>query len=348
MLFQSSPFEARAAFLYRNVCDFPEELTAERIESPCGEELLEGLGYFRRLLMDIYADTTAYRAEDDLESYHCLTQTVLLLYVAGTYGELIQEGEIYHLLLDKALIRKYFKKPAAFPLDTLQNYGFYFEYAKNGRPAKDYNTCSAVCMYNESCPCFFPALAYIAHHIPSMDNKKDYAMQTDLFLKADFETVFLGSGKRKEDIDPLQAGILRTLGPKAEWWKELMFVLMQEMGLKASCKFWSYCAPNWTIHLTQKGKTACIFTLHTDSMFFEWSAPYEAMAQLAREKERLSSFIRQCMESFGCIQCGKCYGENITLINGVPLCTKETWARRIAFDVVAQEQVRAVMWLMGT
>ncbi len=348
MLFQSSPFEERAAFLHRNVCDFPAELTPDKIESADREEIIEGIQYLRQLLLDIYADTTAYRAKDDLESYHHLTQTVLFLYMAGAYGELMREGEVSFLRLAKPLIRKHFKKPAAFHLDALQNYGFYFEYFKNDRSTGTYQSCDTVCVYNESCPSFFTALVYFACRIPAMDNKKDYAMQGDLFIRADFETVLLGGGKRKEDIDPLRPEIVRTLGPKAEWWKELMLTLTQEGGLKTSCKFWSYCAPNWTIHLIKKGKTACIFTLYTDSIFFEWSAPYDLMAQLAREKEQLPPAIRQCMEGFGCIRCGRCGGESITMVNGVPLCTQETWARRITFDIVDKAQVQAVSRLMAT
>ncbi len=346
MLFQTSPFEERAAFLRRNVCDFPAGPTRDKIESAGGEEIFEGLQYIRQLLLDIYADTAAYRAEDDLESYHRLTQTILLLYAAGIYGELTREGEVSFLRFPKPLIRKHFKKPAAFHLDALQNYGFYFAYFKNGRPVQAYPSCDTVCMYNESCPSFFPALAYLACRIPAMDSKKDFAMQSDLFLRADFETILLGGGKRKEDIDPLRPEIIRTLGPKAEWWKELMHALADKQSLKASCKFWSYCAPNWTIHLTAKGKTVCIFTLYIDSMFFEWSAPYEAMVQLAREKEQMPPAIRQCLENFGCIRCGRCGGESITLVNGVSLCTREAWARRITFDIADKTRVQAVSRLV--
>jgi hypothetical protein len=333
MLFQSSPFETRAAFLYRNVCDLPAELTEDRIEGPDKEEILEGLKAVRQLLLDIYADTSAYRVEDDLESYHRLTQTVLFLYLAGVHGELMREGEVSFLRLDKSLIRKHFKKPAVFHLEVLQNYGFYFEYEKSGHTAETYQSCDTVFVYNESCPSFFPALKYFACRIPVMDSKKDYAMQTDLFMRADFETALMGAGKRKEAIDPLQPGILRSLGPRADLWKVLVSGLISRQGLKSGCKFWSYCSPHWIIHLMRKGKPVCIFTIHTDALFFEMAAPFDQLSAMALKKDKLAPILQKSMEQFGCIGCGRCGGESISLVNGISLCTKEPWARRFTFEI---------------
>ncbi len=347
MLFQSSPFEVRAAFLYRNVCDFPNDLTADRIEDPDHEEIMEGLRYIRQLLLDIYADTACYRVEDDLEGYHRLTQTVLFLYTVGIHGELQREGVVSSLRLDKALVRAHFKKPAAFPLEALQNYGFYFEYEKNGRRVESYSSCDAVYMHNESCPSFFQALKYVACRIPVMDSKKDFAMQTDLFMRADYETILLGGGKRKEDIDPMRPEILRSLGVRAEWWKGLVQALVHGQGLKPSCKFWSYCTPHWIIHLQRKGRPVCIFTIHTDGLFFEMAAPYDRLAALARVKDTLVPAIRTGMERFGCIQCGRCGGESIIPVNGISLCEKEPWARRFELEIASQEEAKALLGLVG-
>ena len=130
LFFQAAPFDKRAAFLFRNVCDFPSSLIPENIQSTDKEDILAGLEYFSALLREIYADSSTYRTEDDLESYHRLTNTVQLLLVAGTCGTLLREGEISHILLEKALIRRHFKKPAAFHLGAIENYGFYFAYEK--------------------------------------------------------------------------------------------------------------------------------------------------------------------------------------------------------------------------
>jgi hypothetical protein len=347
MLFQTSPFETRAAFLYRNVCDFPAELTADKVEGPDKEETLEGLKAVRQLLLDICADTAVYRTEDDLESYHRLTQTILFLYTSGVCGEPMREGEVSFLRLNKTLIRKFFKKPAAFHLEALQNYGFYFEYEKNGRTAESYSACDAVCMYNESCPSFFQALHYLACRIPVMDSKKDYAMQTDLFMKADFRTIWLGAGKRKEDIDPLQPDILRSLGPRANLWKELVSDLITEQRLKSGCKFWSYCSPHWIIHIMRKNKPVCIFTIHTDMLFFEMAASFEQLEALAKEKESLVPSIRKNMEQFGCIKCGRCGGESISLVNGISLCKQEPWARRFNFEITAAIEAKAITGIVN-
>lgn len=347
MLLQSSPFETRAAFLYRNVCDFPAELTAYRIEGPDQEEILEGLKVVWQLLLDIYADTASYRAEDDLESYHRLTQTVLFLYTAGVFGELMREGEVSFLHMDKSFIRKHFKKPAAFHLEALKNYGFYFEYEKNGRAAVSYTSCGAVRIYNESCPSFFQALKYLTCHIPAMDSKKDYAMQADLFMRADFDTILLGAGKRKEDMDPLRPEILRSLGTRSDMWKELVSDLIKVQGLTASSKFWSYCTPHWIIHLMRKGKPVCIFTIHTDMLFFEMAAPFDQLVALANEKDRLVPVLRKNMEQFGCIGCGRCGGESIHLVNGISLCAQEPWARRFTFEITDATEAKAVTGIVN-
>ncbi len=342
MLFQSSPFEVRAAFLYRNVCDFQAELTADRIEGSDRDDILEGLKYLRQLLLDIYADTATYRVEDDLESYHRLTQTVLFLYTIGAYGEIVREGEVSFLRMDKSLIRKFFKRPAAFHLEALQNYGFYFEYEKNGRTAETFSSCDALSIYNESCPSFFQALKHFICRIPVMDSKKDYAMQTDLIMRADFETVLLRGGKRKEDINPLRPDILRSLGPQADLWKELVSNLIIGQGLKASCKFWSYCTPHWIVHLMRKGKPVCIFTIHTDVLFFELAAPFEKLEAMAKDKEQLVPSIRKNMEQFGCIRCGRCGGESISLVNGISLCIREPWARRFTFEITNTMETKVI------
>jgi hypothetical protein len=340
LFFQTSPFETRAEFLYRNVCDFPESVTMDKIEGADGEEILEGLKSLRQLLLEIYRDTAVYRVKDDLESYHNLIHTVLLLYTAGVYGELKREGEVTSLRLDKTLLRKHFKKPAGFYLDALQNYGFFFEYLKREHSCDTYQTCDTIIFCWDGSPAVFPALQYFVSRIPLMDSKKDYAMQTDLFLRADFETALSGAGKRKEDIDPLRPDILRSLGTKADLWKELVSRLLGKQGLKADCKFWSNCTPYWIIHFTRKGKPVCIFSIHTDTLFFECALPLERLAGLAMEKEHLDPVLQSGMERFGCIGCGQCGGENITSVNGISLCTQESWARRFAFEITSASEAQ--------
>ena len=345
MLMKNSPFEARADFLRRSVCDFPQEMTPAAAGGADGEEIVAGLRYLRQLLLDIYADTAVYRVEDDLDSYHRLTRTVLFLQLAGAHGTLEREGEISFLRLDKALIRKHFKMPAAFYLQALMNYGFYFEYFKNGRPSDTYQTCDTVCMFCESCSSFFPALACFCGRIPVMDSKRDYAMAFDLFAMADYATVFLGGKTRKEDIDPLRPDILRALGPKAALWQELVSVLINERGMKASCKFWSYCTPQWIIHFARKGVGECIFTLHTDIVFFEMSAPLQQLAAMAQAKKDLDPVLLRGIETFGGIKCGRCDGGGITMVNGIALCPREPWARRFFFEVASGAEARAIFAL---
>lgn len=336
-------FEERADFLKRNICGFPEKLKAEAVASADGEAVIEGLRYFRELLAEIFDDTASYLVPDALDSYHNLTNTILFLYMAGTHGELGCEGGKWQLCIDKSMIRKYFKKPAAFYLDVLQNYGFFFEYMKDGHLVDTYKACTSVCMYNDNSSSLALALKYLCGKIPSVDSRKDYALQADLFAKADFSAILLESSMKRQDIDLLRADILRTLGAYSGLWEELVNALINEYGLTTNCSYWSYCTPQWGIHFKRKSKTVCIFSLHADAIYFEMSLPYEQAKDMAMQKNQFCEAIQQNMERFGCIKCGKCDGSGITTVDSIALCPHEAWARRLTFKVTSQEEVKAIL-----
>ena len=346
MFLHTTTFPDRAAFLYRNVSDFPEDLTAEKLNAPDGESLLTGLASVRKLLLTIYDDPGAYLGADALESYHRLTYTVSLLQTAGTWGELCKKGEEVLLSLDKGLIRKHFKKPAGPCLAALERYGFSNEFFKKGKPAPSYETCDTVQMRFEGPAGFFPALRLFVQRLPAVDNNKDYALQSDLFSKADYGAVFLNTPLDRRNVSPLRADILKTAGTNVALWTELVNVLTGKFSLKTTCKFWSYCTPQWVIHFMRKSKTMCIFSIPADTICFEMALPYEQTAELAGLGDALNPVLRKGMERFGCIGCGRCDGSDVTKVEGIALCPREPWARRLSFDVDSPAQIDAIASLM--
>ncbi len=346
MFLHTTTFPDRAAFLHRNVCDFPGDLTAEKLNVPDGEALLMGLVSLRELLLAIYDDPGTYLGADALESYHKLTYTVSLLQTAGAWGEPFKEGEEVFLSLDKGLIRKHFKKPAGPSLAALEHYGFHFDYSKKGKAASSYEACDTVRMRYEGPAGFFPALRLLVGRLPAVDNNKDYALQSDLFSKADYGAVFLNTPLGRRDVSPLRADILKTAGTNAALWTELVNTLTGKFGLKTGCKFWSYCTPQWVVHFIRKSKTVCIFSMTADILCFEMALSYEQAAELAGLGNALDPTLRKGMERLGCIGCGRCDGGDIVKVAGISLCPRQPDARRLAFNVDSLAEIGAVASLI--
>lgn len=67
MLIENLSFEKRAELLYRNVCDFPEDILSFNFETSDADVIIDGLKAFRQLLLSIYNDTDTYITDDQLE-----------------------------------------------------------------------------------------------------------------------------------------------------------------------------------------------------------------------------------------------------------------------------------------
>jgi hypothetical protein len=75
------------------------------------------------------------------------------------------------------------------------------------------------------------------------------------------------------------------------------------------------------------------------------AAPFIQLSALAKVKDQLAPILQSSMEQFGCIGCGRCTGESITLVNGISLCTQEPWARRFTFEITGATEAKAVSGL---
>ncbi len=342
MLHQEISFEKRAEFLRLNVCDFPVDLTANRIKHVDAEQIVEGLRDVRQLLIEIYSDTVAYRAEDPLESYHNLTNTILFLYVAGITGELESEGDRWCTRVDKSKFKKQFKKPPSFQFEVLSNYGFYFEYFKNRKEVDTYKSCDTFIIHYENSSCFALAIKYLLDRMPIVDNKKDYALVTDLFSKADFAGTLLQESIKRQDISPVREDIMRSTGNSKELWKEISTILNGKYMLKAKCNLWSYCSPHWIIHFMNKSKAICVFTIIPDMIDFEMSLPFEKSKEIVSIRKELAQNVCRSIESLRCINCGRCKGNRIEFFDGVRLCSLNAEARRLYLCVTSLEEIDSI------
>lgn len=82
-----------------------------------------------------------------------------------------------------------------------------------------------------------------------------------------------------------------------------------------------YVFPTWNIKFLFKKKTVCTFNIGTDRLFIRLPLSYELAKELIITRNKLPQNIRECIEKFGCVRCGKCTNENnIEIIDGIRLC----------------------------
>lgn len=128
----------QADFWLKNVCYFNSS------EHNFSDETIAGFHAFSTLLQNIYKDYQSFEistkgdtitkigiAENDLENYHNLTETVDCLYKMSALGELGILGEEAYLKIDKTVFKKKFKKSVVFVFSMLEKHGFYFVFYKN-------------------------------------------------------------------------------------------------------------------------------------------------------------------------------------------------------------------------
>jgi hypothetical protein len=338
MLNHEMDFEKRSALLYRNVCDFPAGISSPAFE----EELVEGLQSFRSLLLAIYKDFSSYMEKDALQSYHNITYTAMFFLLAlATSGRLLHEGNEYYLSITKTDFKKVYKKPSILPFYVLEKYGIYFEYFKSGHRADTFRKCDSFAIHFEDDKLLALALNYLGKHMPGVDSRKDYASAFDIFGKADFGCILMGSSLKRFDIDPLRPDILRTLGKMGSLWEEVVRSLRNHPGILFACNYFAYVSPQWIIHIFKKNRDVGTFYLSYDLIRFSIGLSYDQLIFLASRKASLSEKAQKSLENLHCISCGRCAtaGEAIEVINSISVCPKESFERKLVMDIEVQADI---------
>lgn len=345
MLNHQMDFKKRSVLLYRNVCDFPEKIAFPAYD----EELVEGLSSFRNLLLAIYQDSSAYMAEDDLKSFHNITYTsMFFLKALASSAELSCEGNEYYLGISKADFKKAYKKPSVLPFSALENYGIYFEFFKKEKKVEDYGKCDYFRIHFENDKALALALKYLGEHVPETNSLKDYASATELFGKADFDTIILGSSPKRVDIDPLRPDILRTVGKMMSIWKKAVEYLKDQPDILFSCNYFAYVCPQWIIHVNKKNKKVGTFNLSYDLIRFTMGLSYEQLNFLATNKDNLGKKVQKSLENLHCIRCGRCTpaGGAIEVSSNISICPKESFERELVINIDDFEDVMEIIPLI--
>lgn len=324
--------ETQAEFWLRNVCEFPEEEIL--LLKDCAD-LTAGLREFGEFLKRIYSDYRAFETSevesvrtkigimsDDLENYHNLTDTVSCLYHIAMTGLLDGEGDLRCLRVDKGVLKKAYKKPAAYALSMLERYGFYYKYTKNGKETGSYKACDTLYVYYDNDITMIDAMKSIATQLPAaMNVKEDYSLNGTPFLLADYNSTILEKSSKRKDIDPIKKEIVNTLGAKGELWAQLVKRLKNEFGLDSDVSMNTYVFPNWTVKFMLKKKTIVAFSIRADSLGVRLPLSYESAKKLILKRDKLPQSISESIDRFGCCCCGKCTDKNnIEMLNGIALC----------------------------
>lgn len=345
--------ESQATFYYRNVCDYDNNLGND-----IPEQLIDGFSQFSKLLRTIYADWKSYETStaesvqtkigimsDDLEDYHNLTYTLDCLYTMATAGEVLNNGEIYFLSVDKKIFKTLYKKSIIVPFQILEKYGFYINYFKDNNEVSDYKRCNNFHVYFENGADLIPAIKYLSDELSKYDKKVEMPKNM-AFMLADYHFIF--TGRLNTNLE--QKSILNTLGSNSELWKEIVFIMNNKCGLTADLSFNPYVFPNRTVTYKLGKKTICKFIIETDRLNVRLPLSYEAAKKLINKRETLPESINVNINWFGCVSCGKCQNQsNIEMYNGVHLCrlsysnfvTEDS--RILRFVITSKEEIDIIL-----
>jgi hypothetical protein len=354
----------QAMFWMRNVCE--SDFNAIQQENNLDDSIVEGLREFSNLLRNIYTDYHSFEIStvesvltkigimsDDLENYHNLTETIDCLYSIAKSGILQVDGMESYLVVAKDAFKKEFKKPVAFPFEIFEKHSFYFRYYKKEKEVSSYKLCDTFNIYYDNNNFMMSSLKYFVDRITLKNVKEDYAKTDILFYIADYDSVLLNKTTRRKEICPDRIGIAKTLGNQSELWTFITNKLHDEMKMNYDISLNPYVFPAWNFKFLNKKRTVCTFNIGTDRLFVRLSLSYELAKELIITRNKLPQNIRECIEKFGCVRCGKCANEsNIEIIDGIRLCklnysnfvTEDS--RIIAVQLTSKDEIEFIIKLI--
>lgn len=345
----------QANFWLKNVCDF------DVAEHNFADETIEGFNAFSTLMRNIYEDYHSFEistkgdtitkigiAENDLENYHNLTETVDCLYKMSAVGELDVCGEEVCLKIDKTLFKTKFKKSVAFVFSMLEKHGFYFLFYKNGNEVKEYKQCNTFCLYYENSDKLIPSMKLLADTLAKQTVKTDLSNGLAFFM-ADYEAIFTGA-----KATPKKQNIINLLGDLTPLW--LSFANnADKFGLDYDLTINPYVFPNWTVKILSGKKTVCTFNINSGSLLIRLPLSFEMAKDLISVRKTLPNSINNCISRWNCVNCGKCENQsNIEIVEGVPLCTLKYSnfctedSRILSFYMTTQSELKTVNDLIAT
>lgn len=349
MLFHHQSFEERLQFFKLNICDFPESLTIDNIDNPDANDIVEGLKELRHLFYDIYSSPQVFKVEDTLKSLHNVTNTIMLLYALGIVGIAFGQGVKWYLKVDKKKLKGEYKSSINKHLSYLKEFGFYYEYYKNGERIKIFNRCTEFEIYCDDYDNAPLALSYIMKRKLELDTS-DYARMQGLFYKLDYGSILLGVSTKRDEISPFREDILNTANEKRGYLEQLLKSMMDNYPLKIKSKFQEYYTPHWILqcYSQNKEKFALNINVAADTICVEHRMSIEIVEALAARKDKLTGNLKRTMDGMGCISCrNKCEGKNLNCVNGISYCKVYSEARLVELYIKSPEDVENALMVIG-
>lgn len=349
MLFHYQNFEERLRFFKLNVCVFPEELSYSNIKHKDSELVIEGLKELEELFREIFSAVEVFDKGEPLESLHNVSNTLMFLYSAGYVGELCKEGNKCFLKIDKKELKSHYKLSMNEPTENLSQFGFYYEYYKNGRETESLNKCSMFHVYCDNYDYVPLALSYIMKNALLDVTAKDYSRMQGIFYKLDYRSMLLNESTKREDISPFRADILNTACSKKDYLKSLVETVLDRYPLSVRPKFHEYYTPHWILQFFTKKSNKFVFNVNVpaDTVCLEIRLSIETIENLAKKREMINGQLKNELERFGCISCNNhCEQKNIQEQNGVKYCIGYSEARLLMLYLTSEEDVKSAIMLM--
>lgn len=349
MLFHYQNFEERLQFFKLNVCDFPEELSCSDIRHKEPEKVIEGLRDLNELFIRIFSAVEVFDKGEPLESLHNVSNTLMFLYSAGCVGELCQEGNKWFLRIDKKELKSHYKLSMNKPAENLLQFGFYYEWYKNGKETESLNKCSVFHFFCDDYDNILLGLSYIMKNAILNVTANDYARMQGIFYKLDYRSMLLKESIKREDISPLRYDILNTACSKKEYLKSLVENIMERYPLYAKPKFHEYYTPHWILQFFTRKSNKFLFNVNVpaDIVCLEIRLSSETVENLAKRREMIKGQLKKELERLGCISCNNhCNQENIREENGIKYCVAYSEARLLMLYLTSEEDVKSAIMLM--
>lgn len=140
----------------------------------------------------------------------------------------------------------------------MTKYGFDFKFYNDERETQTMASCKNFEVHSVNSNDLMLSLNYFANSIPDTDIRQDYATTNTLFYTADFRIATLGASTKKEDLNPLDYRILKTVGEYRELWIKIVNALNNRCHTTSKSNIFElhvrdYDSPTWEVSFMKKG-----------------------------------------------------------------------------------------------
>ena len=341
------PLDQQLSFMNANIrSSLPEEGIGGL---STGDSVTSGWVSFRNLLRSMYSYPSSLSGKDDDDKHDSLIATLNLLYSCFLVGVVSRDDGRPSLRVDKALLSKAYRRGGVSKkAEWLATHGVDISWFTRDGKRTEMRTATTAALTYPSNDSFVPAVKLHVDAIestgadPRLRGRKLMCTKQHLFAKADVEAAFTHNGLERDEIDPKREDIVATAGRFGPDWLSLVELL--ELGLRSSGFYYYEPGPAWVITFFARGRTSfLIVNLGFEAPMVELTLPAVGSERAIRERQGFSPRIRERIEKLGCSNCAdECKGRRISEIDGVSLCQKNSYNRRIYVQLASKEDFMTI------